>query len=276
MVTLPKNKRIVGCRWVYTVKYNSDGSLERYKAKLVAKGYTQPYDIDYVETFALLAKLDTVKILIALAINLELELNQYDVKNAFLHGEIKEEIYMEPPPYYYSTLLDMKNLRYNHRNRDHTLFLKHSRSRGVTLLLVYVDDIIISENDKDELKALSQQLSNQFEIKSLEKLKYFLQIKAAYSEKGIFFSQQKYVLDLLKETWKIECKPINTPIDPNSTLGLVGQFIYLHHTRPDIAFAVGIISQFIHDPREPHLQAVHKILSYLKGTTGQGILFQKA
>ena len=127
-------------------------------------------------------------------------------------------------------------------------------------------------------------------IKELGKLKYFLGIEVAYSTQGIFISQQKYVTDLLAETGKIGCKPVSTPMDPNHKLGeakeepmvdkrmyqrLIGRLIHLAHTRPDIAYSVSVISQFMHDPREPHLQAAYRVLHYLKGNSGKGILFKK-
>jgi len=158
------------------------------------------------------------------------------------------------------------------------------------VLLVYVDDIIVTGDDEEEQKLLSQHLARNFEIKNLGKLKYFFGIEVAHSKKGIFISQQKYITGLLKETGKTACKPVNTPIDPNLKLGnakedttvdkemyqrLVGRLIYLSHTRLDVAFAVSLVSQFMHQPKEIHLQAALRIVQYLKGTPGRGILFER-
>lgn len=98
VVKKPEGKIPVGCKWAFTVKYNSDGSIERHKARLVAKGYTQTYGIDYQQTFAPVAKIDTVRVLLSLATNLDWCLHQLDVKNPFLNGELMEEVYMDLPP----------------------------------------------------------------------------------------------------------------------------------------------------------------------------------
>lgn len=95
---LPEGKKTVGCRWVFTIKHKPDGTTERYKVCLVAKGYTQTYRIDYLETFSLAAKIDAIRVLLSIAANKGWPLHQIDVKNAFLYGDLKEEVYMEMPP----------------------------------------------------------------------------------------------------------------------------------------------------------------------------------
>ena len=95
LVDLFMGKRLVGCKWVYIVKYRADGTLEKYKTRLVAKGYVQTYNMDYLKTFATVAKMNTFGVLLSLATNYNRDLQQFDIKNAFLNGDLEEEIYME-------------------------------------------------------------------------------------------------------------------------------------------------------------------------------------
>ncbi|RVW34590.1 Retrovirus-related Pol polyprotein from transposon RE1 [Vitis vinifera] len=293
---LPVGKRPVGCKWIFTIKYKADGSVERFKARLVARGFTQSYGIDYQETFAPVAKLNTIRILLSLAVNQDWCLQQLDIKNAFLNGDLEEEVYME---YHLVSKKVWQRIRftkavlklgYKQGQTDHTLFVKKSHAGKMAILIVYVDDIILSGNDMEELQNLKKYLSEEFEVKDLGNLKYFLGMEVARSRKGIVVSQRKYILDLLKETGMLGCKPIDTPMDSQKKLGiekestpvdrgryqrLVGRLIYLSHTRPDIGFAVSAVSQFMHSPTEEHMEAVYRILRYLKMTPGKGLFFRK-
>ncbi|CAN6720151.1 unnamed protein product [Malus baccata var. baccata] len=287
---LPKGKKPVGCRWVFTIKYKADGSVDRYKARLVAKGYTQTYGIDYQETFSPVAKMNTVRVLISLAANLNWPLKQFDVKNAFLHGHLEEEVYMDFPPGYNAggKIGVMRRFGYYQSHSDHTLFVKRGSGK-VTALIIYVDDMIITGDDLEEMMKLEQNLAAEFDMKNLGDLKYSLGVEVARSSRGIFLSQRKYVLDLLKETGMLGCKPVDTPIVEKHYLGiypdqepvdkgryqrLVGRLIYLSHTRPDIAYAVSVVSQFMHSPSVDHMEAMMRILAYLKSAPGKGVLYE--
>ena len=150
----------------------------------------------------------------------------------------------------------MRKFGYDQSNSDHTLFLKKEKSH-ITCLIIYVDDMIITGNNEEEISNPEEKLFKEFEMKDLGYLKYFLGIKVFRSKRGIFINQKKYILDLLAEVDMIDCKPVETPIVTNhrlqTTLGedstdkekyqkLVGKLIYLSHTRPDISYAVGVVS----------------------------------
>ena len=170
LVHLPRGKKAVGCKWVFTVKQTPEGKVDRYKARLVAKGYSQTYGIDYDETFAPVAKMSTVRTLISCAANFGWPLHQLDVKNAFLHGDLQEEVYMKIPPGFANeqtlgkvcklkkSLYGLKqsprawfdrfrravcDMGYFQCNGDHTVFYRHQSSR-ITILAVYIDDIVIT------------------------------------------------------------------------------------------------------------------------------------
>jgi Reverse transcriptase (RNA-dependent DNA polymerase) len=176
----------------------------------------------------------------------------------------------------------MKKYGYQQGESDHTLFLKR-RNEKITMLIIYVDDMIITGDDTEEIRAMEERLSREFEMKNFRGLKYFLGIEVTRSSHGIILSQRKYILDLLTEVGTLDCKPVDTPLALNLKLGefpnqvptnkeryqrLVGKLIYLSHTRPDIGYVVSLVSQFIHNPSEDHMDAVMRIIKYLKGAPG--------
>ncbi|KAB2634436.1 hypothetical protein D8674_038697 [Pyrus ussuriensis x Pyrus communis] len=171
-------------KWVFTIKHKADGTIDRYKARL--------------ETFAPVAKMNTIRVLLSLAANFDWPLKQFDVKNVFLHGDLEIEVYMELPP----------------------------GGEKVTLVIIYVDDMVVTGDDTEEMGRLQEYLSSDFEMKDLGGLKYFLGIEVARS-----------------------CD--------------------------DITYVVSVVSQFMHSLSKDHMVAVMRILSYLKGAPGKGLIFRK-
>ncbi|KAI3744092.1 hypothetical protein L1987_57167 [Smallanthus sonchifolius] len=312
LVPLPPGKHKVGCCWVYKIKTKSDGSVERYKARLVAKGYSQTYGMDYEETFAPVAKMTTVRTLIAVASVRQWKICQMDVKNAFLNGDLHEEVYMTPPPGIahqpgevcrlrkalyglkqaprawfekFSTVIT--SLGFLPSNHDSALFVRCTNA-GRILLSLYVDDMIITGDDYDGIESLKRDLAHHFAMKDLGLLRYFLGIEVAQSKKGYLLSQTKYISDLFQRARLSDNRIADTPLETNARYSptdgvplsdpslyrtIVGSLVYLTVTRPDIAHAVHVVSQFVTAPTSVHWGAVLRILRYLRGTQFQSLLF---
>ncbi|KAI3412713.1 uncharacterized protein J3R85_017059 [Psidium guajava] len=305
LVPLPPDRSLVSCRWIYKVKLRSDGSIERYKARLVARGFLQEYGIDYEETFAPVAKMTSVRTLLAVASIRNWPLFQLDVKNAFLHGDLQEDIFMQPPPGLAHTPGQVCHLRralyglkqaprawfekfsdairsagFTQSEADHAMFV-HTSSTGCTILLLYVDDMIITGDDRAHIEHTKRHLQQHFSMKDLGPLRYFLGLEIARSSRGILLSQQKYTADILSRAALSDSRTAATPIELNQKFRpddgeplsnvtryqtLVGSLVYLTISRPDIAYAVHIVNQFVAAPRTVHYAAVLRILRYLRGT----------
>ncbi|XP_019465371.1 PREDICTED: uncharacterized protein LOC109363566 [Lupinus angustifolius] len=260
-------------------KLNSYGSLNRYKARLVALGNKQEFGVDYDETFAPVAKMTTIRTVLTIAASNGWSLHQMDVKNAFLHGDLTEDIYMTPPPGLFSF---SEGSQY-----DSSLFI-HKTQVGIVLLLIYVDDMVITGSDDVSIQHLKRQLQASFQMKDLGCLHYFLGLEVHSNSKGVLLHQHKYTEDLISLAGLQMANPVDTPLEvnvkyhrdegdilPNPLLyrQLVGSLNYLTITRPDISFAVQQVSQFMHTPRHLHLAVVRRIIRYLKGTSHRGLFF---
>ncbi|GJR72282.1 uncharacterized mitochondrial protein-like protein [Tanacetum coccineum] len=161
----------------------------------------------------------------------------------------------------------------------------------MVVVLIYVDDVIITGNNLIKIQETKKQLDDEFSIKDLGPLKYFLRIEVAKTRDGLVLSQRKYTLDILEDSGKLGCKPSAFPIEEGLKLDkgesesrvdasqyrrLIGRLLYLQATRTDITYTVNILSQFVADPRNNHLEAANHVLGYLKATPGQGILLSRA
>lgn len=314
LVPPQRGKNIIHCKWVYKIKRKQDGSQDRYKARLVAKGFKQRYDIDYEETFSPVVKAATIRIILSIAVSRNWTLRQLDVHNAFLHGILKEEVYMRQPPGYenkehpgYMCKLDkaiyglkqaprawfsriskkLIDLDFHGSKADTSLFYFN---KGDTLMfvLIYVDDIIVVSSKQETATTLLHNLQQEFALKDLGDLHYFLGIEVNKCTDGIVLTQGKYVYDLLKNACMTNCKPVSTPLSTSEKLSLhsgsplgpedatryrsiVGALQYLTLTRPDIAFSVNKVCQFLHAPTTEHWTAVKRILRYLKAYAQLGL-----
>ncbi len=307
MVALPKDKKAIGCKWVYKVKHNADGFVNRYKARLVAEGYAQTYGIDYEETYSPVAKMTTVRAIIAMATAKGWFLHQMDVNNVFLHGDLQEEMYMEQPTCYVdqthpNLVYRLKKALYGLKqaprawsdkigqylftsgfqtsNADFSLYVKKT-NHGIVVIVIYVDDLIITRDRDADIVDLKKLLKQKFEMKDLGKLRYFLSIEVIQSPKGVWLLQRQYALNKLFEYGMTCCKPISIPLEQNVKLSLdegdlvgdttmyrriMGSLIYMTITRPDLSYEVGVVNQFMQTPQKPHLDAMRRILRYIKHT----------
>ncbi|GJT45233.1 putative RNA-directed DNA polymerase [Tanacetum coccineum] len=322
LTKLPIGRKPIGNKWVYKVKYKSSGDVERFKARLVAKGFNQKEGIDYEETFSPVVKIVTVRCVLSLAVYNGWPVYQLDINNAFLYGDLVEDVYMSLPDGYFSkndtrvcklvkSLYGLKQAprKWNekltavlHENgfeqskNDFSLFTKN-KDGVVIILLVYVDDIVVTGNNQSEINKFKDFLKTKFLIKDLGVLRYFLGIEVLESGGNMYLTQRKYCLELLAEFGMLACKPCGTPIESkegsnksskvkavevdspltgvNNYQKLVGKLIYLTHTRPDICYVVHVLSQFMHAPLQSHLKLAFKVLRYLKNAPGKGISFNK-
>ena len=245
LVDKPKGKKVIGVKWVYRVKLNPNGSINKYKARLVVKGYIQQSRIDYIETFAPVARMDTIRVLIALAAQMRWKIWHLDVKSAFLNGNLAEEIYVAQPEGFvvegsedkvyklHKALYGLKqaprawygridnyfcNKGFKRSENDATLYVKKLLGDGSLIVSLYVDDLLVTSNNQLEVQNFMEEMKNQFEMSGLGEMNYFLGLEVSQSKDGIFLNQEKYAHEVLKKYRMGNCKSAPTPLVQNMKL----------------------------------------------------------
>ena len=292
-------------------KKTQQGHVERYKARLVAKCFTQRKGIAYDEVFASVVKHATVRAMLALAAVTDYDIEQIDVKMAFLNGPLDEEIYIEVREEFdfgEGNVLMLKKALYTLKQAarawhqelkrvlqsygfevsraDSCLFV-FEKNGSRTYLMIYVDDGLIIGH-KSDVKDIIQILEKEFDIRKLGEAAYFLAMEILrVSQKKIYLSQVKYAEKMLQRTGMIEAKSKSIPLavnlklssegedlmeEPSTYAEVLGMLLYLATcTRPDIAHAVGLLARFMAKPRQEHWRCIKWLLQYLNKTQNLGL-----
>lgn len=232
-------RSVIDCKWVYKVKQHPDGSIERYKVRLVAKGFKQRYGLDYEDTFSPVVKVATIRLILSLAVTKQWSIRRLDVQNAFLHGVLEEEVYMKQPhgfvdPSFPNYVCKLDKSLYGLKQASRAWFSRLSvrllalgfhafkadtslfyfRHGGTTIyFLVYVDDIIVVSSSDQAIQELLLQLRADFTLKDLGPLSYFLGIKVdSCASVGLLLHQSKYASELILKAGLKDCKACPIPM----------------------------------------------------------------
>jgi predicted RNA binding protein YcfA (HicA-like mRNA interferase family) len=248
LVRLPHGKKAIGCRWVFKIKKNADGTIDKYKGRVVVKGYEQRYGVDYTETFAPTARFGAIRSVIALAAIEDMELESVDISTAFLNAEIDAEIYMKKPegyepagfegpewvlkllkglygikqgPHIWSVKLHnvLKTIGFKRIETDHSVFI-YERDGTKIVVPVHVDDLLLASKSLPAITKVKNELKNAFKIHDQGPTKQILGIKLDRdrSSRSIYLSQPAYIEDMLRHYKLDKCNPAATPMIENLRL----------------------------------------------------------
>nr|CAC37623.1 copia-like polyprotein [Arabidopsis thaliana] len=314
LVPATEDMNILTSKWVFKTKLKPDGTIDKLKARLVAKGFDQEEGVDYLETFSPVVRTATIRLVLDTATANEWPLKQLDVSNAFLHGELQEPVFMfqpsgfvdpnkpnhvcrltkalyglkQAPRAWFDTFSNfLLDFGFECSTSDPSLFVCHQNGQSLILLL-YVDDILLTGSDQLLMDKLLQALNNRFSMKDLGPPRYFLGIEIESYNNGLFLHQHAYASDILHQAGMTECNPMPTPLpqhledlnsepfeEPTYFRSLAGKLQYLTITRPDIQYAVNFICQRMHAPTNSDFGLLKRILRYVKGTINMGLPIRK-
>jgi hypothetical protein len=314
LVARPK-QNVIGTKWVFRNKQDEFGVVTKNKARLVGKGYTQVEGLDFGETYASVARLESIRILLAYATHHDFKLHQMDVKSAFLNGPLQEVHVEQPsgfedsrfPNHVYKLHKTLYGLKQSPRawyeclkdfllkngfeigKADSTLFIQRN-GNDIIVCQIYVDDIIFGSTNDKFCEEFSGIMTKIFEMSMMGELKFFLGFQIKQMKEGTFLCQSEYVKDMLKRFDMADSKPIKTPVALNGYLDLneegksvdqkvfrsmIGSLLYLCASRPDIMLSVCMCARFQANPKECHLMAVKRIFRYLVHTPNLGLWYPK-
>lgn len=288
LVQLPSGRVPIGCKWIYKKKEDSSGNVSRFKARLVAQGFSQRYGVDYDAVFAPVASQATLRILLTVAGYKKMAVRHLDVKSAYLHGKLQDEIYMQQPKGFvvpgkekfvcrlkrslyglkqaariWNTTISelLKGLGFDQSRSDPCLFIKRSPGGGFVYLMLHVDDMIVAGMTEKEIDAV------EFELSSLGEISHFLGIRITKDTNGFYcLDQENYIKKVASRFGLEHAKGSSVPIDvgyfrsregrkelPDNERyrSLAGALLYVAvNTRPDVAASVSLLCRRISQPTE--------------------------
>ena len=320
LAQLPRGRAPVTCKWVFKVKYNSDGTVNKFKARLVARGFSQIENIDFHETFAPTLRFESLRLFFANAVKHDMLVEQMDVDNAYLNSDLEEEIYMTVPPGYPKEVPEgvvlrlekglyglkqaarkwnekfinaMRRMGFIPITADGCILIRVS-SEGMTIICLYVDDILIGAVLQSIIDATKKAIHKEFKSTEAGPVNRILgiQVHRDWKKKTLILEQSQYAERLLKDYSMHEATPVSTPIDGYTSITTsqpdeqradqreyqkrIGSLMFLMTaTRPDLAFVIGKLSQHCCDPTIRHMNAVNRVLRYVRGTTYLGLRYQR-
>jgi len=283
LVPYPNEKNVIGNKWIYKVKFNSIGDINKYKARLVAKGLAQKYSVDYEETFALMEKMPTIRIILALFATQGWKCFQLDAKSAFLNGDLDVEIFMNQPEGFIvegkeSFVYKLKKSLYGLKQAPRAWYRKISgffidigfskyfcnsdlyvlnQGKDVVLILLYVDDLLITKNNYEIIQECISKLKITFEMIDFGLLYYYLGMQVYQYKDCTYLSKSKYISYILQNFGMEECRYAVIPVSPRITISLcsnsqladatayrqlIGSILYLTISKPDITFVMNLMA----------------------------------
>nr|GFB09196.1 retrovirus-related Pol polyprotein from transposon TNT 1-94 [Tanacetum cinerariifolium] len=266
LVPRPDKVMVITLKWIYKVKLDELGGILKDKARLVARGYRQEEGIDFEESFALVARLEAIRIFLACVAHMNMVVYQMDVKIAFLNGNLPEEVYVSQP----DGFVDPDNPNHVYKLKKALFGLKQAPRAWYDMLSSFLISQDFSKGSVDPTLVIRLQISQ--------------------SLRGIFINQSKYAFESLKKYGFDSCDPVDTPMVEKSKLdedkegkivdsthyhGMIGTLLYFTASRPDLQFAICMCARYQDRPTKKHLHAVKRIFRYLRGTVNRGLWYLK-